>query len=69
MRAATAGKRPAKEPLRSPSGQSFSSLWDLAEICWNQEPENRPTMSEVIGRIESLMSGGANKPQRPNKSA
>ncbi|KAG8898857.1 hypothetical protein FRB99_007097 [Tulasnella sp. 403] len=43
--------RPPLEPMTSPSGESYGLLWALAQICWDEQPENRPRIDEIVGRL------------------
>jgi hypothetical protein len=33
-------------------------LSDLIEDCWAQEPQQRPTMREVLERLDSIYASG-----------
>ncbi|KAG8898298.1 hypothetical protein FRB99_007543 [Tulasnella sp. 403] len=46
-----AKERPPLEPMTSPSGESYGLLWALATKCWDEEPENRPGMDEIVSRL------------------
>ncbi|KAG8905324.1 Receptor-interacting serine/threonine-protein kinase 2 [Tulasnella sp. 403] len=47
-------ERPPQEPAVSPSGESYSALWSLAMDCWHEDPEQRPTMEDVVRRLKEL---------------
>ncbi|KAG9025872.1 hypothetical protein FRB95_009669 [Tulasnella sp. JGI-2019a] len=51
------GHRPPFEPI-SRNGKDFRSLWELAESCWQQEPDNRPTAVQVMGYAAHLLLNG-----------
>jgi len=33
-------------------------LSDLIEDCWAQKPQQRPTMGEVLGRLDTIYASG-----------
>ncbi|KAG8894618.1 hypothetical protein FRB99_001097, partial [Tulasnella sp. 403] len=35
--------------------KSYGLLWALATQCWDEEPENRPRMDEIVGRLALRM--------------
>ncbi|KAG8988598.1 hypothetical protein FRB94_000573, partial [Tulasnella sp. JGI-2019a] len=41
------GHRPQFEPI-SRHGKNFRPLWELAAVCWQTEPEKRPTAAQVV---------------------
>jgi hypothetical protein len=51
------GNRPKKEPTVSPAGQSWVVAWDVAEMCWEKKPEDRPSMQLVCGYLHPDQSG------------
>ncbi|KAG8895300.1 hypothetical protein FRB99_000659, partial [Tulasnella sp. 403] len=50
----TQGKRPPKEPERSPSDKSYEPIWEVAERCWKAKPEARPTMAKAFSDLSEL---------------
>ena len=46
---AYSGKRPPRPSKMDPE------LWEVIEICWKQDPNERPAMSEVIDHLQALM--------------
>ncbi|KAG8898855.1 hypothetical protein FRB99_007095 [Tulasnella sp. 403] len=50
---ATRGERPAKEPTATSDGDSYGMMWLVAEMCWDGDPEKRPSMREVFDRLKS----------------
>lgn len=46
-------KRPAREPLEF-QGRDFTGLWEIAESCWQEDPELRPSASEVVRRLDAM---------------
>ncbi|KAG8908607.1 hypothetical protein FRB99_004895 [Tulasnella sp. 403] len=45
-------ERPPREPEASLEGISYSYLWDAAELCWKDDPDERPTMAEVYKMLD-----------------
>ncbi|KAG8896324.1 hypothetical protein FRB99_008938, partial [Tulasnella sp. 403] len=41
------GRRPPRDPHSSPSNEPYGPLWDIAEQCWQNEPNARPPMQEI----------------------
>ncbi len=39
--------RPTTLPAESPSGESYTLLWTIAQLGWSKEPTERPTMTRV----------------------
>ncbi|KAG8895299.1 hypothetical protein FRB99_000658 [Tulasnella sp. 403] len=47
-------KRPPKEPEICPNTkESWTYLWQVAERCWDKDPEERPSMEAVYRWLES----------------
>lgn len=49
------------ERLRRPDGGMspiFEAAWRIAELCWQQEPERPPPMSEVRRLLDEMKEGG-----------
>ncbi|KAG8901820.1 hypothetical protein FRB99_005081 [Tulasnella sp. 403] len=46
-------ERPPKEPMESLSGTSYAPLWQVAEMCWNGSPNERPTMRVVYNQLQA----------------
>ena len=44
------GGRP-KMPDNAQAVGLTDEIWHLIESCWQQNPENRPTMNDVVGRL------------------
>ncbi|KAG8893771.1 hypothetical protein FRB99_001716, partial [Tulasnella sp. 403] len=42
------GELPPKEPESSPSGQSYALPWSIAERCWTRDPNERPSMLNIV---------------------
>ncbi|KAG8903242.1 hypothetical protein FRB99_003559 [Tulasnella sp. 403] len=62
--------RPPTEPLTSPTGESYLYLWDVAEDCWEEEPNRRPTLEIVRSRLASkTRSRGAPSRNKPSARA
>ncbi|KAG9048424.1 hypothetical protein FS837_012872 [Tulasnella sp. UAMH 9824] len=57
----TAGQKPQQAEYQIPFTAPVSdAIWKLMNKCWDSEPDNRPTMTEVIQelrRISSLEGG------------
>ncbi|KAL0577764.1 hypothetical protein V5O48_004222 [Marasmius crinis-equi] len=49
------GKRPAR-PLHPKEGWCPDNVWDLVEICWAQDPSQRPSAGEVNAYLEGLLA-------------
>ncbi|KAG8895415.1 hypothetical protein FRB99_000604 [Tulasnella sp. 403] len=56
MKVVEGGERPPREPSESPTGKSYESLWDVAEKCWQEDPDDRPSMREVALALPSVIS-------------
>lgn len=48
------GRPPSMEDY--PELPATDPLWDLMRECWNQEPSERPTMVDVLGKVCNLVS-------------
>ena len=49
------GKRPPRPLDDSSRLRGLSNeMWTLIETCWAQEPDNRPSVEEVVCRLEAL---------------
>jgi hypothetical protein len=48
------GQRPDRPP-GLPPGLFFDLLWKLIELCWAQEPTERPVMTNVIQRLHQAL--------------
>ncbi|KAJ7606524.1 hypothetical protein FB45DRAFT_949938, partial [Roridomyces roridus] len=46
IQAVLAGRRPSR-PASCPDG-----LWDLLQDCWEEQPDSRPPISQVVERLE-----------------
>ncbi|KAG9023484.1 hypothetical protein FRB95_013005, partial [Tulasnella sp. JGI-2019a] len=46
-------QRPKFEPL-SCNGRDFRDLWELAESCWQKNPDDRPDADDILKRLASL---------------
>jgi hypothetical protein len=53
------GQRPARPP-GLPTGLFFDLLWKLIELCWAQEPTERPVMTNVIQRLHQALDVKSN---------
>lgn len=42
-----------KRPERPAHSSLTDELWDLTECCWDQEPQRRPKISEVVRRLRT----------------
>lgn len=40
--------RPERVPEQSVLGVSWTRLWDAAEKCWNEKPDDRPKSTELL---------------------
>lgn len=47
------GLRP-EWPSNNPSQGLVDELWEQTEACWNQEPDERPTVSRVLQTLQVL---------------
>jgi hypothetical protein len=45
------GARPVRAPEQSASGVSWVRLWDVAEMCWQQDPRDRPKSAELLSLL------------------
>lgn len=55
MLAITKGERPSVDDVQEGAAPPcWRDLWDLACACWAQNPDDRPTMTQVIERLEAL---------------
>ncbi|KAG8908796.1 hypothetical protein FRB99_003034 [Tulasnella sp. 403] len=45
--------RPPRKPALSPSGVSYGPIWDVAERCWDENPEARPSMQDVCVLVKA----------------
>ncbi|KAG8908832.1 hypothetical protein FRB99_003070 [Tulasnella sp. 403] len=52
--ALTRGRRPLREPECSPSGESYEAIWNIAESCWQEEPEGRPPIDKLFSDLSLL---------------
>ncbi|KAG8971953.1 hypothetical protein FRC05_010488 [Tulasnella sp. 425] len=53
--AITNGERPSIEDVEEDTAPPYwRDVWGIACSCWAQNPRNRPTMKEVIHRLEAL---------------
>lgn len=53
--AITKGERPSVDDVEEAAAPPcWRDLWDLACACWAQNPDDRPTMTQVIERLEAL---------------
>ncbi|KAG8903410.1 hypothetical protein FRB99_003340 [Tulasnella sp. 403] len=50
----TNGQRPPKVPARSSTNESYSLFWDIAELCWQEKPEKRPTTKAVFLALRTI---------------
>jgi len=50
IRAIFAGQRPEPDPM-SREGQDFEVLWSVASLCWDADPEKRPSAQKVLELI------------------
>lgn len=49
------GKRPARPTHALSRTRGFSDeLWDLIQMCWAQDPTQRPGAEDVVGRLRAL---------------
>jgi len=48
-----AGLRPER-PSNGPSQGMINELWEQIMACWNQDPNKRPTASEVLGALREV---------------
>jgi hypothetical protein len=49
------GKRPTRPSGNLSRTRGFSDeAWNLVEACWAQEPTQRPTADQVVGRLRAL---------------
>lgn len=46
-------ERPPKHPSASPTGFSYSFLWEAAERAWADEPRDRPSMTNLLPFLRS----------------
>ncbi|KAG8889065.1 hypothetical protein FRB99_004029, partial [Tulasnella sp. 403] len=46
------GERPLREPLMSLRGESYTSVWTVAEACWRPDPSDRITAEEATTRLK-----------------
>ncbi|KAG8903246.1 hypothetical protein FRB99_003563 [Tulasnella sp. 403] len=60
------GVRPVTEPSTSPRGISYSSLWEVAEKCWDGEPSERPAMEAVFLRLRNICDAGNSPKNDPS---
>ncbi|KAG8899837.1 hypothetical protein FRB99_006413 [Tulasnella sp. 403] len=45
-------KRPPHDPPFDPrNGMSFELFWEIAERCWKEKPDERPSMADVFGHL------------------
>ncbi|KAJ7873555.1 kinase-like domain-containing protein [Mycena leptocephala] len=56
------GERPSR-PLLLPGAPVMDGLWNLLQMCWEQNPQNRPTASQIVGR---LMGDGIQATKTPS---
>lgn len=55
-------------PAYRPSGNlglSEATFWDLLELCWDREPERRPTASVVCATLETSVISDGLDPETP----
>jgi len=51
------GERPPKPPGGEALGLG-PALWKLTEECWNQNPEKRPDIANVLRRFNTIVDAG-----------
>jgi hypothetical protein len=56
MLAVSAGKRPERPSVEGRRPIS-DKLWILVELCWSQNPQERPTMSGVLNIMKNMNFG------------
>lgn len=54
MDAIITGELPLKVNNNEDSTPSLKSLWNICEICWKHEPEERPVASGLVPWLNSL---------------
>ncbi|KAG8896709.1 hypothetical protein FRB99_008754, partial [Tulasnella sp. 403] len=52
----TNGARPQQTLETSSSGQPYDAIWELAETCWAEDPDVRPTMEQVLHNLRAIDS-------------
>lgn len=40
---------------------TFRDRYALTRLCWNWEPESRPTFTGIVLELEDILSSGANQ--------
>jgi hypothetical protein len=48
------GFRP-RRPKATPEFVLSNELWSLMEVCWSQQPSDRPVMSAVVDAIKGIL--------------
>ncbi|KAG8896676.1 hypothetical protein FRB99_008763 [Tulasnella sp. 403] len=46
--------RPSRDPLANSKGRPYAGLWEIAERCWEQEPDKRPEMETVLRDMKAI---------------
>ncbi|GLB37954.1 putative as part of the replication protein A (RPA RP-A), a single-stranded DNA-binding heterotrimeric complex, may play an essential role in DNA replication, recombination and repair [Lyophyllum shimeji] len=57
MSKVSSGERPARPPVSSSSWSAWGlteDIWTLMEDCWKDNPEERPTIDEIIDYLERI---------------
>ena len=47
------GERP-KRPSANDGKIMLDDLWELVELCWQQEPFNRPDVADIAKRMKEM---------------
>lgn len=53
----TRDERPLAQPLKSPAGDAYADLWEVAKRCWVKDPSSRPSMQQVTRDLTLDLDG------------
>ncbi|KAG8896675.1 hypothetical protein FRB99_008762 [Tulasnella sp. 403] len=61
--------RPPRSPKFSPVGQSYATIWNVAEKCWQGDPADRPTMADAFRQMHASVASRTPRAAQPSSSS